>query len=124
MKPNFPHASESFRRLNPGLSLGSVATAKPQSHPGPALDQKPQAQESRGAGLCSGSPRYEITLVAATHRRLDGDNIAAGFKPLRDAIARLFKVDDNDDVVEWQYGQVRCSVEEGTIVMVRMKEQP
>jgi len=62
--------------------------------------------------------------VAATYRRLDGDNLAAGFKPLRDAIARIFEVDDNDDVVEWQYGQVRCSVEEGTIVMVRMKEQP
>lgn len=68
-----------------------------------------------------GSPWIEVGLVAATHRRLDSDNLAAGFKPLRDAIARYLGTDDNDDAVEWQYGQVRCSGDEGTIVTIRIK---
>lgn len=118
MKAEFPNASESVKRLNPHLFVGGVATHKPQPNTGAALGGF-EAGAQRGDGGLGG--RIEVGLIAATHRRLDSDNLAAGFKPLRDAIARYLGTDDNDDAVEWQYGQVRCSGDEGTIVTIRIK---
>lgn len=106
--------------------MGAVAPRKFEPHPGTALVGQ-QAGSSRRPGRSGhrdpqrdATPRIEVAIVAATHRRLDGDNLAAGYKPLRDAIAAWLGVDDTDDVVEWSYGQVRCSGDEGTIVTVRI----
>lgn len=118
MKIKLDNASESVRRLNPHLFVGPVAAAEPEQKRGKTLVEVFAAEESRARRL---GGRVEVSIVAATHRRLDGDNLAAGCKPLRDAIARTLGLDDNDDAVEWQYGQVRCSGDEGTIVVIRQK---
>ena len=48
-----------------------------------------------------------VTLSRIAPRRLDTDNLAAGFKALRDGIADRLGVDDADPRVEWRYEQAR-----------------
>lgn len=48
-----------------------------------------------------------VTLVRIAPRKLDGDNLQAGFKALRDGIAKRLGVDDADPRVEWKYDQER-----------------
>jgi len=110
--------SESVKRLNPGLYLGSVAAHKPKQNQGRTLVEVFQEEERRRSGLGKSGPVLAIALVFSTRRRLDLDNAIAGAKPLRDAIARWFGLDDNDDTIEWTYGQVRITGQEGTIVRV------
>jgi hypothetical protein len=51
----------------------------------------------------------------------DSDNaIAGGTKALRDAIARWLFVDDADPRIQWEYGQVHTSGEEGCIVKLEL----
>ena len=109
-------------RRNPDLLVGGVAPSKPEPHSGTALGLSASAQARGGTRIRTGGrnrPSISVALIVASHRRLDGDNFISGAKPIRDAIARWFGLDDNDDVIEWQYGQIRCSGSEGTIVVVR-----
>ena len=48
-----------------------------------------------------------VTLTRVAPRRLDDDNLAAGFKALRDGIADRLGVDDADPRVTWRYAQER-----------------
>lgn len=45
------------------------------------------------------------TLTRIGRRLLDGDNLAGGFKAVRDAIAHWLGIDDADPRVTWTYAQ-------------------
>jgi hypothetical protein len=46
-----------------------------------------------------------VTLTRISGRRMDDDNLAGGFKAVRDAVARWLQVDDGDPRVAWLYQQ-------------------
>jgi crossover junction endodeoxyribonuclease RusA len=53
-----------------------------------------------------------VTLIRVAPRQLDDDNLASGFKALRDGIADRLGVKDNDPRVQWKYAQVRGKAKE------------
>lgn len=53
-----------------------------------------------------------VTLTRVGPRKLDDDNLASGFKALRDGIADRLGVDDGDSRVTWRYAQVRGKAKE------------
>lgn len=63
-----------------------------------------------------------VTLIAIRQKRLDDDNLAGGFKALRDAIASSLGVDDGDERIEWIYRQQVGPKPHGTIVIVTTKK--
>lgn len=63
------------------------------------------------------TPVVRVTLIALRDRPLDDDNLANGFKPLRDAVADALGLDDGSPLYEWTYRQVR-SDRPGTVVLI------
>lgn len=53
-----------------------------------------------------------ITLTRIGPRTLDTDNLAGGFKGLRDGIAARLKVDDADPRITWVYAQQKGAPKE------------
>lgn len=53
-----------------------------------------------------------VTLIRVAPRPLDDDNLASGFKALRDGIAARFGVDDADPRIRFKYEQVRGKAKE------------
>ncbi|HEY4117921.1 MAG TPA: hypothetical protein VGM56_08700 [Byssovorax sp.] len=49
--------------------------------------------------------RYFVTLERVGANPMDTDNLAAGFKTIRDAVARWLRLDDADDRIVWSYAQ-------------------
>ena len=112
--------SESCRRLNQHLfGVGAVAGSQRERHPGQALDSQPQAR-----GHCQDGVAVRVSLIALRRRLLDGDNLQGGFKPLRDAVAESLGLDDADNVISWEYHQMKCEGHEGAIVKIEVYEQP
>lgn len=79
----------------------------------PALDAKPQNRPGRKG-------RVAIVVTITSHRRaeLDDDNLIAGIKPLRDAIARSLALDDRDKRLRFEYRQIQTSGVTGTHVVI------
>lgn len=48
-----------------------------------------------------------IRLIRIAPRELDDDNLAGGFKSVRDGIADWLGIDDRDPRVKWRYGQTK-----------------
>jgi len=101
--------------------MGAVAPSEQKQNRKPPLGRSAQAQKDSAAGLGKKPHKgrrclLRVTFIANTHQRIDSDNL--DYKPLRDVIARWFELDDNDDVIEWNYGQTRCGGDEGTIVRI------
>ena len=112
LKARFPHASESFLSANAD-PVGGLDTTKRKPNPRPALDKNPSAKQSG-----KGSVRVVVTLIRCGRKLLDSDNLCIAFKPLRDAIARAFGVDDADPRVTWEYGQTKTEAKTGSIVKI------
>jgi hypothetical protein len=55
------------------------------------------------------SKRARITLTRLAPRKLDDDNLAAGFKAIRDAVADWIGVDDGSTSLTWVYRQEQVS---------------
>lgn len=62
-----------------------------------------------------------VTLTRLAARSLDDDNLAGGFKAVRDGVAEWLRVNDNDPRVTWRYAQekhkgyaCRIAIEEAT----------
>ena len=108
--------SESCRKLNPHLfGVGAVAGAQRERDPGQALDDKPPVQ-----GGSQNRMAVRVSLIALRRRLLDGDNLQGGFKPLRDAVASSLGLDDADNVIAWEYHQMKCEGQEGAIVKIEV----
>ena len=104
-----------FRARNAHL-LGGVDTAK-HNEPPRALVGCPPAKPSRKSRVAAGRG-VTVTLVAFVPRRIDPDNLGAAMKPLQDAIAGTLGVDDGDERVRWEYGQVETRGTGGVVVKV------
>jgi hypothetical protein len=46
-----------------------------------------------------------IRIMRPRQRRFDSDNLASGFKAIRDGVASALGIDDGDDRLEWHYAQ-------------------
>ena len=116
MKPDFSHASETFKRLNPHLfgAVGGLGATKRECHTPQALDGC--------SPPCQASPQSLVVCIVGFRRRiLDDDNFCAGCKPLRDAIAFSLGRDDGDPSLTWEYAQVRTEGRQGVAVAISVK---
>lgn len=52
-------------------------------------------------------PPCTITLTRIAPRDLDDDNLASGFKAVRDGVADWLGIDDGDKRLTWRYAQRR-----------------
>lgn len=116
--------SATVRKLNPGLfgsapGLGGLDAGK-RGKPQGALERTPQAQRRSKARVAKGH-ELVVTIVAHVRRRLDSDNLANACKPLRDEIADWLGVDDGDERVRWQYGQVETRGRTGASVRIERR---
>ena len=110
MNPLFPHASESFKQLNPHL-MGGLPSAKPQPD-----GQRPAAPAD--APQAGSAGRVVVCLVGHRRRLLDDDNFVGACKHLRDAIAASLGLDDGDPRLRWEYGQHETRGAEGVAVTI------
>jgi hypothetical protein len=49
--------------------------------------------------------QFTVTLTRVAPRKLDDDNLASGFKAVRDGIADWLGIDDGSPRIRWQYAQ-------------------
>src|SRR5215470_11536618 len=47
-----------------------------------------------------------VRLIRIGPRRMDDDNLANGFKGMRDGVAHELGIDDGSELVRWEYAQV------------------
>ena len=91
---------------------------------GPVGDPQSQPDQASGALVRKLSPHEEgqdrvgvcVTIVRFGHSKMDEDNLIAGAKPLRDAIAKSLELDDADERIIWLYRQVIGGGRCGTLV--------
>lgn len=94
----------------------------PAKQGGEGSVEKPKGQRARRSRVRSGDVGVRVTLIAVRQKRLDDDNLAGGFKALRDAIAESLGIDDGDERIEWIYRQQVGPKPHGTIVMITTKK--
>ncbi len=58
-----------------------------------------------------------ITLTRIAPRELDGDNLQAGCKAARDAVALFLCADDADPRISWEYRQARRGVKDYALLI-------
>ena len=107
---NFPHAIESFKRLNPHL-VGGLSAPEPKRDGRQPIAPSNAAQKG-GAG------RVVVSLVGLRRRELDDDNFVGACKHLRDAIAASLGMDDGDPRLRWEYSQQETRGAEGVAVVI------
>ena len=106
-------------REQPPRPLERTASAK---QGGEGSVEKPKGKPSRNDRVGTNRTRAQVMLVAVRQKRLDDDNLAGGFKALRDAIAESLGIDDGDERVEWIYRQQIGPKPHGTIVIITTKK--
>ena len=67
-------------------------------------------------------PPLKIHLERIGGRRMDDDNLVAGFKSLRDGIADRLGIDDGDRRVTWSYAQVPGGKQGSVMVHIHDKK--
>jgi len=106
------------------VGVGRVEPSK-RTEPAGSLVKAPRASKGRAGRLGKlwrgpgPDPVVVVTMLSCRRRLLDDDNLAAGFKPLRDAIAQTLGIDDSDPRVRWEPRQIESKREE-TIVRIAM----
>ncbi len=73
--------------------------------------QKNEFRRQTSVGFC-------VTIVSFRHFEVDDDNLGAGAKSLRDAIAASLGVDDRDKRLWWEIRQVLTRGAEGSLVEI------
>lgn len=56
--------------------------------------------------------RMRVRLTRVAPRAMDSDNLAAGFKAVRDGIADWLGIDDGSSRIVWEYSQTKGGVRE------------
>ena len=105
----------------PDRRLGRLPAPVPEPAPGSPLEPQPPRRQGRAPGMGPGNRRRRPTVTLIVHRRRllpDGDNLIAGCKHLRDAIAAWLGVDDADAQVAWEYAQIATRGMEGVAVSI------
>lgn len=94
-----------------------------RTEPAGPLVEAPRTRKGRARRLGKlwrgprADPVVVVTMLSCRRRLLDDDNLAAGFKPLRDAISETLGIDDADPRVKWEPRQIESKREE-TIVRI------
>lgn len=130
-----PDGSISHRSRAGGQTLDQLATPQPSKQQNP-LDQNHERQSPRPEGIQGGKARkpkqltrpgscgaaceISITLIACTPSPIDTDNLAGGFKPLRDAIAEWLGIDDGCPALRWEYHQADTRWVNGTVIIIQV----
>ena len=113
------NCGEAVRRLNPDVfGLGGLGATE-HSKQTRALVKGAQAQPASARPIRTGC-QITITITAYLGRRIDPDNLAHALKPLQDAIADWIGIDDGDERVRWEYGQVETRGSTGTVLKVEV----
>ena len=124
---SFPHASETFKRLNPHLFGGiRSSVSKPDSGRLPKVscgeEEGKASVAKRCAELKSRAPLARISLVSLRHRELDSGNIEASFKFIQDCVADELlpglPPGRADEFFRWEYGQCLTRGTERTVVVI------
>lgn len=114
LKSKLGQDPENRRRILAALgSLGAVTPAEREQVSASALVRKPLAKPGRQRGM-----GVVITITSYRRKLLDDDNLVAGAKALRDAIATSLGVDDADLRLKWEYRQHTTDGAEGTLVTI------
>lgn len=111
--------SDAVRRLNPDIFGPALDRLDAGQHSKPAralVGKAPTKRRSRAR--TQAGPEICIRLVAYVVRRMDDDNLAHAFKPLRDAIATDLGIDDGDPRLRWEYGQLETRGRTGCTVSI------
>jgi hypothetical protein len=58
--------------------------------------------------ITSGDAEIVVTLTRLDPQMLDTDNLASGFKAVRDQVAKQLGIDDGSDRIEWIYRQAKA----------------
>lgn len=95
------------------LSVGLMAKPITQPDAAGALVEGVQKRQGRPDRV-----DLRVALVRFGEKQLDDDNLKAGFKPLRDAIAASLGVDDGDKRIEWITTQCTGTGVRGTLVLI------
>lgn len=115
MKGEFSHASESFKRLNPGLFSHCGGVGNPKRE----CNQRSETQD-RGVGEVQTGMGFRITILSMRARLIDGhDNLKTGAKALVDRVTEWlgFRT-DSDPRLEWNYAQCQTSGRRRTFVLI------
>lgn len=114
LKSKLGQDPENRRRILAALgSLGAVTPAEREQVSASPLVRKPPLKPGRQRGM-----GVVITITAYRRKLLDDDNLVAGAKALRDAIATSLGVDDADTRLKWEYRQHTTEGAEGTLVTI------
>lgn len=127
MDTKIPYGSEAYRKLNPhifpnqgtahefpGHAVARLPDTERQHVPLQALDKGKKAQRGGKAGMV----RIVIRIISFRKREIDGDNLVAGAKPLRDAISKSLGVDDGDKRISWEYDSIITGGATGTQIII------
>ena len=109
----FPSASRAFLDRNADDPMAAVSNRDSEHGAGRALGEANKRPKSG-----KGSPSYRVTFISVRARELDDDNLIAGCKQLRDAVAAHLGLADDKKSIRFHYGQVVSAGEQGTIVMI------
>lgn len=96
-------------------SVGAVGAARSERNKVSALDGRGKERRQRKGSM---EPCCRVLLISCRHRELDDDSNCYSLKPLRDAIAASFGIDDADARIRFEYGQVITKGEQGVIVRI------
>jgi hypothetical protein len=97
-------------------ALGGEAPKEPKDQGGVAKRLAKPVRPGRAAAG-KARPVVRVTITSYRRRLLDDDNLTAGCKGLRDAVAESLGVDDGIGLVEWECLQVLAR-SEGTLVTI------
>jgi hypothetical protein len=96
------------------LRMGAVGCTQLQRDKTRALDSKRKSRQDGPIEVVA-----VVTIIRLGYKEFDDDNLSAGCKPLRDAIAATLGVDDGDKRIWWRYAQALITDgRTGTIVKI------
>lgn len=106
------------------LPLKIISEANQREHwAQKARRAKFQRQQSflalRASGASPNVIQAHVRLTRIGGRRLDDDNLAGGFKAVRDGVADWLGLDDGSNLLSWSYAQRKGNVKEyGVLIEV------
>lgn len=85
----------------------------------PAIQTLARCPQSKARG--TKRPVISIAIVSFREREVDSDNIIAGAKGLRDAIAARLCIDDGDKRIRWHYAIIFSPGIRGTQIVIQSR---
>ncbi len=62
-----------------------------------------------------------VSIISVRRRLIDSDNLVAGAKQIRDALAEKLESDDSEySGIEWEYDQMTTRGTEGTLIRIEL----